>query len=74
MFFKIYRKIPEQESHFNKLSYLKRVIVLKRDSNTDTLQCHYRNISGQLLLITSQGDHFWLQISTNKHVFTNKNS
>ena len=30
MFFKIYSKILEQESHFNKLSYLKRVIVLKK--------------------------------------------
>ena len=43
----------------------------KRDSNTDVI---FKISSGQLLLITSQGDHFWLHISTNKHVVTNKDS
>ena len=30
IFFKIHKKIPEQESHFNKLSYLKPAILLKK--------------------------------------------
>ena len=30
IFFKIHKKIPEQESHFNKLSYLKAAILLKK--------------------------------------------
>ena len=29
-FFKIHRKTPEQESHFNKISYLKPAILLKK--------------------------------------------
>ena len=67
-------KTPEQESHFDKPSYLKPAILLKRDSNRDVSQCYFRNFSRQLFLITSQGEHFWLHISTNKHVVTNEDS
>ena len=56
-FFKIHRKTPEQESHYNKISYLKPAILL-RDSNTDVLQCNFRNFSGQLLLITAHTSGF----------------
>ena len=52
-----HRKTPEQESHYNKISYLKPAILL-RDSNTDVLQCHFRNFSGQLLLITAHTSGF----------------
>ena len=30
LFFKIHRKTPEQESHYNKISYLQPAILLKR--------------------------------------------
>ena len=30
IFFKIHRKTPEQESHFNEISYLKPAILLKK--------------------------------------------
>ena len=73
-FFKIHRKTPEQESHFNKPSYLKPAILLKKRVNKDVLQCHFRNVSERLLLITSQGDHFLLHIGTNKYGITNKDS
>ena len=63
-FLKIHWKTAEQESHYNKISYLKPAILLKRDSNTDFLQCHFRNFSGQLLLITFQGDYFWFHASS----------
>ena len=71
-FFKIHKKTPEQESHFNKPSYLKLAILLKKRLQQKCFKCHFRNVSGQLLLITSQCDHFWLHIDTNKHIATNK--
>ena len=33
-FSKIYRKAPEQESHFNKISYLKPASLLKKETPT----------------------------------------
>ena len=33
-FFKIHRKTPEQESHFNEISYLKPEILLKQETPT----------------------------------------
>ena len=37
IFFKIHWETPPQESHFNKLAYLKPTILLKGDSHTDPL-------------------------------------
>ena len=34
IFFKIHRKTPEQESHFNKVSYRKPAILLKMETPT----------------------------------------
>ena len=73
-FFKIQRKRPEQELHFNKPSYFKPAILLKKRRNKDVLQCHFRNVSGRLLSIAPRGNHFCLRIIMNKHVVTNKDS
>ena len=36
IFFKIYRKTPEQESHFNEISYLKPAVLLRKETPTQT--------------------------------------
>ena len=47
-FFKIHRKTPEQESHFNEISYLKPAILLKK-----RLQYRYFTVSFSKLFRTA---------------------
>ena len=72
-FFKIHRKTPEQESHYNKISYLKPAILLKKRLQHRCFTvlfseffrtATFNNISGWLLLVPCKLE--------NNYVVTNK--
>ena len=65
-FFSIFfhRKTPEQQSHYNKISYLKPAILLKKRLQHRCFTVSFSEFCRTAtLLITSQGDYFWFHAS-----------